>query len=232
MLTWPTQPKEALSPGDKDLPGRTHQIGNILLACSLLRCRRQGEGRGGYRPEPRPGGRQSQSRGESGLGSAGQRASKGQHQMRLSSQPRARMSARASGQTRGQKGGHDRRDVKGLQWDGWLPGGLTTGGRAGPTQSQPPGPEKIGCTEFIAQLTAFMEVASSTCPKIASLTFQGRLHILMFWSSVSKSKVTPLTLCPAMPSARSTFPYLPLIKPCQSTVGVRALVQNKLQDAL
>lgn len=123
MLTCPTQPKEALSPREKDLTGEdpsNRQHFAWLAGCSDATVR----GRGGYRPEPRSGGRQSQSRGESGLGSAGQRASKGQHQMRLSGQPRAWMSARASGLTLGQKGGQDRRDFGGLQWDGWLPGGL------------------------------------------------------------------------------------------------------------
>lgn len=129
----------AVSLGKKTSPG-----GAIKQAtfCSLAGCSAAtGRGGGGFRPEPRSGGRQSQSRGESGLRSAGQRASKRQHQVRLSGQPRAWMSAGASGRTRGREGSRGRRDFGGLQGDGWLPGGLTTGGRAGPAQPQPPGPE-------------------------------------------------------------------------------------------
>lgn len=61
----------------------------------------------------------------------------------------------------------------------------------------------------------------STCPKIASLKFQGRLHILMFWGSASKSKVTPLTLCPDHALHQESLSLSPPDKPCQSTGDVR-----------
>lgn len=69
MLTCPTQPKEALSPRKISSPGRTHQLGNILrgLQAAQMPQTRVGEVTG--LSQGLEAGRQS--RGESGLGSAG-----------------------------------------------------------------------------------------------------------------------------------------------------------------
>lgn len=146
MLTCPPNPRKHHLPGRKTSPGRTHQIGNILhgLQAAQMPQTRVGEATGLSH------GLEADSHGENqALAQLEQGASRGQRQMRLSGQPRAWMPARASGLTLEQEG-FPRAAV------GWMaPGALATGGRAGPAQPQPRGPEYIGCMEFEAQPAAF-----------------------------------------------------------------------------